>query len=278
MHTIYFCGLKLMLHRINRLNVLTSMGLLVVVKTCKDEHTIKGDWGGPAKSPLMTKLVSPKNKVPTLLEVKSQNAHTCLDLIQTDPYIENLGAVIGLVTSLRFVEISQSRPNVLNGYRSYNRWWKLSTYEEFLAMNMGLVTAPRFCGSNPPHTWMSLHPRISQVLCGCPCALPMDDSFVHRRSIWTFGSKHLDDPYGQTWDVIFTISSVAPSSNGCPKILLGFNAHLYGSEIFFFFLNLGHVSWLRWLTRCVNCVFQRDRHVSSSEWLASLRWPHFWAL
>ena len=100
----------------------------------------------------MTKLVSPKNKVPTLLEVKSQNAHTCLDLIQTDPYIENLGAVIGLVTSLRFVEISQSRPNVLNGYRSYNRWWKLSTYEEFLAMNMGLVTAPRFCGSNPPHT------------------------------------------------------------------------------------------------------------------------------
>ena len=48
---------------------------------------------------------------------------------------------------------------------------------------MGLVTAPRFCGSNPPHTWVSLHLRISQVLCGCPCALPMDDSFVHRRSV-----------------------------------------------------------------------------------------------
>ena len=51
------------------------MGLLVVMKTCEDEHTVKGDWGGPAKNPPMTKLVSPKNRVPTLLEVKSQNAH-----------------------------------------------------------------------------------------------------------------------------------------------------------------------------------------------------------
>ena len=76
--------------------------------------------------------------------------HTYLNLIQTDPYIENLGAVIGLVTSSRFVEISESKHNFLNGYRSYNRWWKLSTYEEFVAMNMGFVTAPRFCGSNPP--------------------------------------------------------------------------------------------------------------------------------
>ena len=64
-----------MLHRISRLNVSTSMGLLVVVKTCEDEHTIKGDRGGPAKNPPMTKLVSPKNRVPTFLEVKSQNAH-----------------------------------------------------------------------------------------------------------------------------------------------------------------------------------------------------------
>ena len=141
-----------MLHGINRLNVPTLMGLLVVVKTCEDKHTIKGDQGGPAKSPSMTKLVSPKNKVPTLLKVKSQNAHTCLDLIQTGPYIKNLGAVTGLVTSPRFVEISQYRHNFLNGYRSYNRWWKLSTYEEFVAMNVGLVTTPRFYGSNPPHT------------------------------------------------------------------------------------------------------------------------------
>ena len=78
--------------------------------------------------------------------------HTYLNLIQIGPYIENLGTIIGLVTSLRFVEISESRHNFLNGYRSYNRWWKLSNYEEFVAMNVGLVTAPRFCGSNPPHT------------------------------------------------------------------------------------------------------------------------------
>ena len=64
-----------MLHGIIGLNILTSMGLLVVVKTCEDEHTIKGDWSGSAKNPPMTKLVSPKNRVPTLLEVKSQNAH-----------------------------------------------------------------------------------------------------------------------------------------------------------------------------------------------------------
>ena len=78
--------------------------------------------------------------------------HTDLDLIQTGPYIENLGAVIGLVTSPRFVELSESGHNFLNGNRSYNRWWKLSTYEEFVAMNVGLVTTPRFYGSNPPHT------------------------------------------------------------------------------------------------------------------------------
>ena len=78
--------------------------------------------------------------------------HTYLNLIQIGPYIENLGTIIGLVTSPRFVEISESRHNFLNGYRSYNRWWKLSNYEESMAMNVGLVTAPRFCGSNPPHT------------------------------------------------------------------------------------------------------------------------------
>ena len=164
---------------------------------------------------------------------------------------------------------------------------------------MGLVTAPRFCGSNPPHTWVSLHLRISQVLCGrpcalqwttllfingmlCdrPCALPMDDSFAHRRSIWTFGSRHLDDPYRRTWDLIFTIPSIAPMSNGRPKILLGFNAHLCGSDHLFIYLffNLGHMSWLHWLTCRIDCVFQRNCHMSSSEWLASLCWPHFWAL
>ena len=80
---------------------------------------------------------------------------------------------------------------------------------------------------------------IDRVLCDRPCALPMDDSFAYRRSIWTFGSRHTDDPYGQTWDVIFAIQSVAPSSNGRPKILLGFNVHLCGSDqknIFFYYL------------------------------------------
>ena len=66
---------QLMLHGISRLNVPTSMGLLVVVKTCEDEHTIKGDRGGPTKNPRMAKLVSSKNRVSTLLEVKSQNTH-----------------------------------------------------------------------------------------------------------------------------------------------------------------------------------------------------------
>ena len=48
---------------------------------------------------------------------------------------------------------------------------------------------------------------IDRVLCDRPCALPMDDSFAHRQSIWTFGSRHLDDPW-RTWDVIFTIPSL----------------------------------------------------------------------
>ena len=60
-----------MLYGISRLNVPTSIGVLVVVKTYEDEHTIKRDWGGSAKNPPMTKLFSPKNRVPTLLEVKS---------------------------------------------------------------------------------------------------------------------------------------------------------------------------------------------------------------
>ena len=64
--------------------------------------------------------------------------HTYLDLIQTGPYIENLGAVIGLVTSPRFMEISESGHNFLNGYMSYNCWWELSTYKEFMVMNSGL--------------------------------------------------------------------------------------------------------------------------------------------
>ena len=55
------------------------------------------------------------------MDVKSQNAHTYLDLVQTSPYIDNLGAVIGLVTSLRFVEITESSHNFLNGYVNYNR-------------------------------------------------------------------------------------------------------------------------------------------------------------
>ena len=66
------------------------------------------------------------------------------DLMLASPYIENLGAVIGLVTSLRFVGISEFRHNLLNSYRSYNRLWKLSICEEFVAINMGLVPTPKF--------------------------------------------------------------------------------------------------------------------------------------
>ena len=55
------------------------------------------------------------------MDVKYQNAHTYLDLVQTGPYIDNLGAVIGLVTSPRFVEITESEHNFLNGYVNCNR-------------------------------------------------------------------------------------------------------------------------------------------------------------
>ena len=51
-------------------------GLIVVMKDCKYEHTIKRDQGGPVKHPPMAKLVFSKKKVLTFLEVKSQNALT----------------------------------------------------------------------------------------------------------------------------------------------------------------------------------------------------------
>ena len=38
------------------------------------------------------------------------------------------------------------------------------------------------------------------------------------------------------------------------------------------------MSQLRWLTCRVDCVFQQDRHVSFSELMVSLHYPHFWAL
>ena len=76
------------------------------MKDCKYEHTIKGDRGGPVKHPPITKLVSSLKRVSTFLEVKSQNTYP--GLIQTGPYIENLRAVIGLVTSPRFVKIDES--------------------------------------------------------------------------------------------------------------------------------------------------------------------------
>ena len=60
-----------------------------------------------------------------------------------------------------------------------------------------------------------------------PRTLPMDDSSAQKISlkIWL-----MDEPCGQARDIIFTILSVAPSSNGHPKTLLGLNAHLYGSD------------------------------------------------
>ena len=89
------------------------------MKDCKYEHTIKGDQGGPVKHSLMANLVSSLKRVSTFLEVKSQNTYP--GLIQTGPYIENLRAVIGLVTSPRFMEINESGHNFPNGYVNYNR-------------------------------------------------------------------------------------------------------------------------------------------------------------
>ena len=41
----------MMIHGISRLNVPTSMGLLVVVKTCEDEHYQRGlEWIGQKPS------------------------------------------------------------------------------------------------------------------------------------------------------------------------------------------------------------------------------------
>ena len=90
--------------------------------------------------------------------------HTYFDLIQTSPYIENFGAIIGLVTSPRFVEISEFGHNFLNGYRSYDRWWKLSTYEEFVAMDLGLVTAPRLWLESFTHVNKSTPKDFSSVM------------------------------------------------------------------------------------------------------------------
>ena len=81
----------------------------------------KGDRSRPAKHPSMDKLVSHKKWSFDFLDVKSQNAHTYLDLVQTGPYIGNLGAVIGLVTSLRFMEITEFKHNFLNSYVNHNR-------------------------------------------------------------------------------------------------------------------------------------------------------------
>ena len=119
---------------------------------------------------------------------------------------------------------------------------------------MALVTAPRFCGTNLPHTWVNLYLRISKchmvvhALCAWTTLL-----FTHgvmwivhvlclwttpllRQFTWTFGSRLMDKPFGRTWDVIFTIPipSVTPLSNGCPKTLFGFNAQLCGSDQNFF--------------------------------------------
>ena len=66
-----------------------------------------------------------------------------------------------------------------------------------MAKNMGLITAPRFCGSNPPHTRMNLHLRISKcyvvihVLCPWMTLLVIDGLSKHlAQGIWTI---HMDE-------------------------------------------------------------------------------------
>ena len=68
--------------------------------------------------------------------------------------------VIDLVTSPGFEEISKFWHNFFNGYKSYNRWGKLSICEEFVAMNTGLVPTLEFRGSNPQDMWVNLFLRI----------------------------------------------------------------------------------------------------------------------
>ena len=79
---------------------------MVVAKACKDEHTYqKGNRGESAKSSLMNKSVSLSK---TKFQLLGSNVRkTCLDLIPTSLYIENLGVVIDLVTSPGFMEINE---------------------------------------------------------------------------------------------------------------------------------------------------------------------------
>ena len=79
---------------------------MVVAKGCKDECTNQnGDRGELAKSSPMNKSVSfSKTKFQFL---GSNVKKTCFDLILAGLYIENLRAVIDLVTSPGFVEINE---------------------------------------------------------------------------------------------------------------------------------------------------------------------------
>ena len=137
---------------------------------------------------------------------------TCLDLIPTGLYIENLRAVIDLVTFPGYVEINEFWHNFLNGYSSYNRWGKLSICEEFVAMNTGLVSTPEFCENFPSVMWSSM-----RFASGRP--------FVHRRPAWMFGLWLTDNPYGRTRDEQFLLSHQMllqkPShQTGDPKMVL----------------------------------------------------------
>ena len=55
------------------------------------------------------------------MDVQSQNAHTYLDLVQTGPYIDNLGEVIGSITPQDLWKSMNPDITSPNGYVSYNR-------------------------------------------------------------------------------------------------------------------------------------------------------------
>ena len=173
---------------------------------------------------------------------------------------------------------------------------------------MGLITVPRICGLNLPHTseFTLKDPR------GHPCALCMDDSIVHRSVMWivhvlctwttplvqtvslNIWLRLMDEPYGQARDIDFYYPIGCPLVQWLskdiiwdlmhtfvvlPKLNLNYYIYIYIFYFYYyFFFSLGHVSQPRWLTCCDDCIFQQDRHVSFFEWLVSLCWPPFWAL
>ena len=99
---------------------------------------------------------------------------------------------------------------------------------------MGLITAPRICGLNLPHTseFTLKDPR------GRPCALCMDDSIVHRSVMWivhvlctwttplvqtvslNIWLRLMDEPYGRARDIDFYYPISCPLTQWSSKDII----------------------------------------------------------